>query len=56
LRLIAAPNVVRNGQPAPALEPITDPGTITISLDGASLALPLDRTIVYEEPQPEKPE
>ncbi|HET6405261.1 MAG TPA: CocE/NonD family hydrolase [Candidatus Thermoplasmatota archaeon] len=56
LVLIAALNVVRNGQPAPALEPITDPGTITISLDGASLALPLDRTIVYEEPQPEKPE
>lgn len=40
------------GGPGPGLGPIHDPGTITIDLASAALHLPVDATIVPEDPQP----
>ena len=46
--LIAAGNLVPNGQPGPPLQPVSDGSTITIELNGAKLVLPIDQTVTYE--------
>ena len=56
LVLVAAANLVAGSEPGPSLQPVGEGGTVTISLDVASLALPLDTSIVYEDPQPLPPE
>jgi hypothetical protein len=47
--LIAAGNLVPNGQPGPPLQPVSDGSTITIDLAGAKLTLPIDNTVTYEK-------
>ncbi|HEX2122027.1 MAG TPA: CocE/NonD family hydrolase [Thermoanaerobaculia bacterium] len=47
--LIAAGNLVPNGQPGPPLQPVSDGSTITIDLAGAKLTLPIDTTVTYEK-------
>ena len=47
--LIAAGNVVSNGEPSPGLLPAADGSTITIELNGAKLTLPVDQTVTYEK-------
>ncbi len=51
LVLVAAGNLLTYG-PGPSLQPIATGSIITIDLDGAVLKLPIDRTIVPEDPQP----
>jgi X-Pro dipeptidyl-peptidase len=53
LVLIASGNVVTGDQPGPSLLPVSDGSTITLDLAGARLVLPVDATLVYEDPQPE---
>lgn len=50
LVLIAAGNTV--GSPNPAFQPLTYGAFISIDVAGAWLDLPVDHSIVYEEPQP----
>jgi X-Pro dipeptidyl-peptidase len=52
LVLIASYNTVSNGNPGPGLIPLTDSGMTTIELDGAWLDLPVDHSLVFEDPQP----
>lgn len=55
LVLWAAGNTMPGG-PGPALQPISTGSTITLDLADAKLTLPIDTTLVYEEPQPEPAE
>lgn len=48
--LIAAGNTVPEGQPGPSLQPVATGSTITLGLGEALLVLPLDNTLVYEQP------
>jgi X-Pro dipeptidyl-peptidase len=48
--LIAAGNTVPGGQPGPDLQPLATGSDITIDLGSAKLTLPLDKTLVYEQP------
>lgn len=50
LVLIAAGNTV--GSPNPAFQPLTYGAFITIDVEGAWLELPVDHSVVYEDPQP----
>ena len=50
LILIAAGNTV--GSPSPGFQPLTYSSFITIDVAGAWLELPVDHSIVYEDPQP----
>jgi X-Pro dipeptidyl-peptidase len=50
LVLIAAGNTA--GSPGPALTPVADGGMIRIDLEGASLTVPVDESLVFEDPQP----
>lgn len=52
LVLIAAGNSVEGDQPGPSLQPLSTGSTITLELSGARLELPIDRSIVPENPQP----
>jgi X-Pro dipeptidyl-peptidase len=49
LVLIAAGNLVTNGQPGPTLQPVSDGSTITIDLAGAVLRIPVDLTVTLEK-------
>ncbi len=51
LMLVAAPNLVAAG-PGPSLQPVSTGSEITIRLDGATFTIPVDRSIVAEDPQP----
>lgn len=55
LVLVAAPDVAAQNAPGPSLQPIGG-GMITLHLDGALLVLPIDASIVLEDPQPEAEE
>ena len=55
LVVIAAGNVVSNGEPAPGFQPLASGSLITIEADGAWLDLPVDHSVVYEDPQPYAP-
>ena len=48
--LIAAGNTVSGGQPGPAFIPLASGSDITIGLGNATLTLPFDSTLVYEQP------
>ena len=48
--LIAAGNTVSGGQPGPAFTPLSTGSDITLDLGSATLSLPLDHTLVYEQP------
>lgn len=48
--LIAAGNTVPEGQPGPGLQPVATGSDITIDLGSATLTLPFDTTLVYEQP------
>jgi hypothetical protein len=50
LILIAAGNTV--GSPSPGFQPLSYDSTITIDVAGAWVDLPVDHSIVYEDPQP----
>lgn len=52
--LVAAGDTACEG-PAPPMIPLSDGGRITLDLASARLSLPIDRTLVVEDPQPEKP-
>ncbi|HVL66056.1 MAG TPA: CocE/NonD family hydrolase [Vicinamibacterales bacterium] len=49
LVLIASGNVVRNGQPGPTLQPVSDGSVITIDLAGAVLRIPVDLSVTIEK-------
>lgn len=51
--VVASGNTI--GSPAPALQPVSDGSTITIDHSGAWIEFPIDRTIVFENPQPYAP-
>lgn len=51
LVLIAGAELAGPG-PRPSLQPVSDGSTIVIELAGGTLELPIDHTLVYEEPQP----
>jgi X-Pro dipeptidyl-peptidase len=51
--LVADGNIV--GGPGPAVRPVADGGRITLHLEDAWLELPIDRTLVVEDPQPYAP-
>ena len=48
--LIAAGNTVPGGQPGPDLQPVASGSDITLDLGNATLSLPFDTTLVYEQP------
>jgi X-Pro dipeptidyl-peptidase len=50
LVLIASGNTV--GSPSPGFQPLTYGSAITIEMEGAWIELPVDHSIVYENPQP----
>ncbi len=52
LAFVASGNLILGDQPGPAFQPVSDGSTITLSFDGARLLLPVDGSIVVEEPQP----
>ena len=52
LVLIAAGNLVPGAEPAPPLQPVSSGSTITLDLEGSWLTLPVDHSLVVEEPQP----
>ncbi|MEK6974850.1 MAG: CocE/NonD family hydrolase [Candidatus Thermoplasmatota archaeon] len=52
LVVIASGNVVANDEPAPGFQPLASGSLITIDAAGAWLELPVDHSIVYEDPQP----
>ena len=52
LVLIAAGNTANAVDPGPGLQPVSDGSTITLDLAGAWLQVPVDHSIVAEEPQP----
>jgi X-Pro dipeptidyl-peptidase len=52
LLLVAAGNTVGNGEPQPGFQPLTYGSLITIDVEGAWLELPVDESVVYENPQP----
>jgi predicted acyl esterase len=52
LVLIAAGNTANVADPGPGLQPVSDGSTITLDLDGARLVLPVDHSLVVEDPQP----
>ena len=52
LVLIAAGTLVMENGPGPSLQPVSDGGEIAIDLATAKLTLPIDLSIVVEEPQP----
>jgi X-Pro dipeptidyl-peptidase len=55
LVLYAAGNIVSNGEPGPGFQPFSSGSTITIDTDGAWIELPVDHSVVYEDPQPYAP-
>ena len=52
LVLIAAGNTANSLDPGPGLQPVSDGSTITLDLAGSRLLLPVDHSIVAEDPQP----
>ncbi|MEA3165642.1 MAG: hypothetical protein QOJ26_508 [Thermoplasmata archaeon] len=52
LVLIAAGNTANAIDPGPGLQPVSDGSTITLDLAGARLVLPVDHSLVFEDPQP----
>ncbi|MEA3165643.1 MAG: hypothetical protein QOJ26_509 [Thermoplasmata archaeon] len=55
LVLVAAGNTVGGSEPQPGFQPLTYGSLITIDMAGAWLEIPVDHSIVYEDPQPYAP-